>query len=127
MAVGAARLRGPWGERRSRSSLQASPLSLIPLPPVGSEGTLTEAASFLFEPSPPTGGDGRERGGSPPARNDNLNHLPGIAFAAGQACFVHIFQDFDGHVAADARAVAELFSGEALIRIGRRQRFGDGH
>jgi hypothetical protein len=47
---------------------QASPLTLIPLPPLGGEETLTEPALFLLEPSPPNGGVGQGERGRQPSR-----------------------------------------------------------
>lgn len=50
------------------------------------------------------------------------HRLPEVAFAAGQACFVHVFQHFDRDIAANAGTVPEVLGGEAFIRILRRQR-----
>ena len=47
---------------------QTSPLTLIPLPPLGGEETLTKSASFLLEPSPPNGGRGQGEGGRLPSQ-----------------------------------------------------------
>lgn len=47
---------------------QASPLTLIPLRPLGGEETLTQSALFLLELSPSNGGRGQGEGGRRPSR-----------------------------------------------------------
>ena len=42
------------------------------------------------------------------------HRLPEVAFAAGQACFVHVFQHFDRDIAANAGTVPEVLGGEAV-------------